>query len=381
MPEKNLTFRWYEAMYVQTVKSIFPKQDPSKVLEDCEKDVLVLEEPEHLCWYHEGQSLSTLKKHGHLENYFPLEIFHLVNPIPLGHGVLVASSVGMSASEEQKFYLGKRLGNGSFGQVFLAKNRRGKELAVKVEMSCRSSLLFSEAHLLKKIAAPGFPKVHHVASEGGFNMLAMDLLGPSLDALFQKCGRRFSLKTLLMLAAQMLDRLAYLHSKDGCNVVHLIDFGLSKKRRDKPRAEQKSLTGTARYASTRAHRGADQGYGDDLDVGSVRAPQDIPNYRQLRRSFTQTLAEEGFEDDGDFDWLLPQEPRSEISVCSPEPEELGPPIERCRPRSKRRSKQAKASVESMFTSTRASTKESKETSQSSRMLRILGCFSAPRASR
>ncbi|CAK9083637.1 Digalactosyldiacylglycerol synthase 2 [Durusdinium trenchii] len=55
MPEKNLTFRWYEAMYVQTVKSIFPKQDPSKVLEDCEKDVLVLEEPEHLCWYHEGQ--------------------------------------------------------------------------------------------------------------------------------------------------------------------------------------------------------------------------------------------------------------------------------------------------------------------------------------
>ncbi|CAK9021942.1 unnamed protein product [Durusdinium trenchii] len=283
-------------------------------------------------------------------------------------------------SEEQKFYLGKRLGNGSFGQVFLAKNRRGKELAVKVEMSCRSSLLFSEAHLLKKIAAPGFPKVHHVASEGGFNMLAMDLLGPSLDALFQKCGRRFSLKTLLMLAAQMLDRLAYLHSKEychrdvkpenfliglgeRCNVVHLIDFGLSKKRRDKPRAEQKSLTGTTRYASTRAHRGADQGYGDDLEsLGYVLAYflrgklpwqgldadtkeakhakiaemkhatsaeelfegshpvfvsymrcvknfkfEDIPNYRQLRRSFTQTLAEEGFEDDGDFDWLLPQE--------------------------------------------------------------------------
>lgn len=32
-----------------------------------------------------------------------------------------------------------------------------------------------------------------------------------------------------------------------------------------------------------------------FSVGSVRAPQDIPNYRQLRRSFTQTLAEEGFE--------------------------------------------------------------------------------------
>lgn len=63
MAEKNLTFRWYEAMYVQTVKSIFPKQDPSKVLEDCEKDVLVLEEPEHLCWYHEGQRWTDLYKH------------------------------------------------------------------------------------------------------------------------------------------------------------------------------------------------------------------------------------------------------------------------------------------------------------------------------
>ena len=35
--------------------------------------------------------------------------------------------------QDDKFYLGRRLGSGSFGQVFLAKNRRGKELAVKVE--------------------------------------------------------------------------------------------------------------------------------------------------------------------------------------------------------------------------------------------------------
>ena len=37
------------------------------------------------------------------------------------------------AFEDQKFYLGKRLGSGSFGQVFLARNRCGEELAVKVE--------------------------------------------------------------------------------------------------------------------------------------------------------------------------------------------------------------------------------------------------------
>eukprot|EP00438_Fugacium_kawagutii_P026317 Skav227417 [mRNA] locus=scaffold950:170975:180950:- [translate_table: standard] len=141
---------------------------------------------------------------------------------------------------DDKFYLGKRLGSGSFGQVFLAKNRRGKELAVKVErMACNSTLLFSEAHLLRRLTnAPGFPRVHHICAEGplpkhsfviasvnsGYNMLAMDLLGPSLDTVFQKCGRHFSasaavmicgsLKTVLMMATQMLDRLSYLHSKD-----------------------------------------------------------------------------------------------------------------------------------------------------------------------
>jgi len=355
--------------------------------------------------------------------------------------------------EDDKFYLGRRLGSGSFGQVFLAKNRRGKELAVKVEMACRSTLLFTEAHLLKRLASPGFPRVHHVCAEGGYNMLAMDLLGPSLDAVFQKCGRHFSLKTLLMIAAQMLDRLSYLHSKEYVhrdikpenfliglgerrNVIHLVDFGLSKKRREKPRAEQKSLTGTARYASVRAHRGKDQGYCDDLEsMGYVlayflrgRLPwqgldadtkeakharilemksatssqelcaghppifasfleyakslrfEDRPNYQHFRHSFTKALADVGEEDDGNFDWLLPSElpcPVSQISASTPpESPEQGIP-DRLRRRSKKRSKQAAA--DSMYTSTRASTKES-ISATGSRFLRFLGCVAAPRSS-
>ncbi|KAK6941488.1 Protein kinase domain [Dillenia turbinata] len=190
-----------------------------------------------------------------------------------------------------KYKLGRKIGSGSFGEIFLATHVDTYEIvAVKIEnSSTKHPQLLYEAKIYNILqGGSGIPGIKWAGTDGEDNVLVLDLLGPSLEDLFVYCGRKFSLKTVLMLADQMITRIEYVHAKGflhrdikpdnflmglgrKANQVYIIDFGLAKRYRDPttnrhiPYRENKNLTGTARYASCNTHLGIEQSRRDDLE--------------------------------------------------------------------------------------------------------------------
>lgn len=190
-----------------------------------------------------------------------------------------------------KYRLIRKLGSGSFGDIYLGHNiTNGEEVAVKLESTkARHPQLLYESKLYKILqGGVGIPHIRMSGTEREYNVLVMDLLGPSLEDLFNFCSRRFTMKTVLMLADQMINRIEHMHNKNfihrdikpdnflmgigrHCNKVFIIDFGLAKKffdtrtRKHIMYREDKNLTGTARYASINAHLGIEQSRRDDME--------------------------------------------------------------------------------------------------------------------
>ncbi|CAL8101546.1 unnamed protein product [Calicophoron daubneyi] len=190
-----------------------------------------------------------------------------------------------------RYRLMRKIGSGSFGDIYLGVNQlTGEEVAVKMEnIYAKHPQLQFEHKVYRMLAgAVGIPQAKWYGAARTYWVLVMDLLGPSLEDLFTFCCRRFTLKTVLMLADQMLARIEHVHNKNlihrdikpdnflmgigrHCNKVYIIDFGLAKRYRDARTGrhigyrEDKNLTGTARYASINAHLGIEQSRRDDLE--------------------------------------------------------------------------------------------------------------------
>src|SRR6202035_3772477 len=138
--------------------------------------------------------------------------------------------------------------------------------------------------------------------------MVLDLLGPSLEDLFNFCNRKFSLKTVLLLTDQLISRTEYVHAKSYIhrdlkpdnllmgigkrgNQVNVIDFGLAKMYRHPkthfhiPYKDNKNLTGTARYASINTHLGV----GKYLSVAMYFPSYMLTCLEQSRRDDMESL--------------------------------------------------------------------------------------------
>lgn len=117
--------------------------------------------------------------------------------------------------------------------------------------------------------------------------LIFEKLGPNLEELFQKCGRKFSLKTTIQIAVRMLELIEYVHScsyvyldikpdnfligmKKHDKKLYLVDFGLAHKFLTKngehiPWNENYyDMRGTPEYVSTWIHYGVEASRRDDI---------------------------------------------------------------------------------------------------------------------
>jgi casein kinase 1 len=191
----------------------------------------------------------------------------------------------------KQYLIQKKLGSGSFGEVYQGLNQTtNEEVAIKLEESqSKFPQVISEAKILSSLQGPGFPKVFWYGSEGRFNIMIQELLGSSLEDVFTKNDRRFSLKSILNISEQIFTRIESVHSQSFIHrdikpdnfmfgsgkkhsILYIIDFGLSKKYRDSKTkqhikfSDKRTLTGTARYASINSHLGHEQSRRDDLEA-------------------------------------------------------------------------------------------------------------------
>lgn len=192
------------------------------------------------------------------------------------------------------YRIGKKVGEGSFGVLFEGVDMvNGTKVAIKFEPRRTEAPQLKDEYRAYKILAgtPHIPRAYYFGQEGLYNILIIDLLGPSLEDLFEWCNRKFSVKTVVQLAVQMITLIEDLHAHDliyrdikpdnfligipGApdeNQVHLIDFGMAKQYRDPktkqhiPYREKKSLSGTARYMSINTHLGREQSRRDDMEA-------------------------------------------------------------------------------------------------------------------
>ena len=191
----------------------------------------------------------------------------------------------------KKYQIKKLIASTHFGFLYEGINIKNKEpVAMKFERKIsKHKLLESEAYMLFLLKGYGIPKIITYGVSGLFNVLIEELLGLSIQAIWneKKYNKKLILKDICMIALQCIDRLEYIHSKDiihrdikplNCtigkedpNLIYLIDFGFAHKFRSSRTGKHirfknlRKILGSMRYLSINANKGYEQSRRDDLE--------------------------------------------------------------------------------------------------------------------
>ncbi|OHT01632.1 hypothetical protein TRFO_31507 [Tritrichomonas foetus] len=148
-----------------------------------------------------------------------------------------------------RFRLIHCIGSGSFGEIYVAEDGETSNIvALKLEpMTTKVQQLQYEAKVYQFLqGGVNIPKFYWYGNDRSQNVMAFERLSKSVENLFNYKMNYFSLKTVLMLADQMISAIEYMHKKgfihrdiktenfmmgmnEKASQLYLIDFGLAGK--------------------------------------------------------------------------------------------------------------------------------------------------------
>ncbi|XP_026992153.2 serine/threonine-protein kinase VRK2 isoform X1 [Tachysurus fulvidraco] len=227
-------------------------------------------------------------------------------PCPLPEGWILTDT------EKRKWRLGKMIGKGGFGLIYLASDdvespvTDDTDYVIKVEYH-ENGPLFSELKFYQRAAKPesiskwkrvkrlhflGIPTYwgSGLSEHNGkrYRFMVMDRLGTDLQKVFVGNGEQLKKQTVLQLGCLMVDVLEYIHDNEYVHAdikaanlllghrdpgnVYLADYGLSYRycpngeHKDYKENPKKGHNGTIEYTSIDAHRGVAPSRRGDLEV-------------------------------------------------------------------------------------------------------------------
>jgi casein kinase I family protein HRR25 len=184
-----------------------------------------------------------------------------------------------------KYEVMEKIGEGNFGKIYKGKNiRTGENVAIKVEsIESDTKLLKNETKIYQYLSSgEGVPQVKWFGVDERNNYMVVTLLGKSLSDL-KKVHKNFSLRVVLQIGKQILERLQFVHGKGLIhrdikpdnfllgvnNKLFIIDFGLCKMYiKNEKHVESKKLNkivGTPTFISVNIHNLCEPSRRDDLE--------------------------------------------------------------------------------------------------------------------